>query len=1540
MSKSKLIVSAALTTMFMAQQTMCLSVIASEISGINQTKGTFNINPTARISDTDIGYRKYVKFELDQGDVANLIYQYGNKDINTFVNLVDDKILINGIVNSVRDGNYYNGKAVFVSPNGMVVGASGVLNVGSLGVYTPTQSTYDDYKKNPRADLSGLKNTNSGASVTVNGKVFANHDIEMYSGNINVPGYMYAGTTNKTVIEGRQKAEEIFNTIVNTTNMRPAKNLITNNGNINLNSSVGTNISGTMKNAGKGNTVITNTGSGGIKISGKASNFYGNTTYKNSAGAINISGNVSNYDGLAKLDNSGAGGVNISKTGIINASNAGNNALTITNSGKAGVNITGNINSVGNSNVTNNINGVSGLNVDGSFVTTSGNATFLNEGEKGLNVNGNITNTAGTLTMTNKGKNGLNINKTSKVNAGTGKITNNGYNGLNINGNVKTTNGIEFLNTGDNGLNINGNVDNTGKATVTNTIAGTNGLNINGTFINNGVATFTNDGLNGLNVSKTATVSSNGITITNSGANGMNINGTVKNFGNGNYTNNAGALKVNETAYMTNTNGTANYYNKGSEGTSIKGKIENKGTSFVHNTNGTLNVAGSFNNNGTTTFTNDGGSKDFNISGTIYGYNGNLALYNQNGALNISSKGEVDNNKHLSIKNDGENGLNITGNVNNYKNIESSYSAGDVEIINIGNGGLNINKTATVTSNGLVITNSGYNGLNINGSVTNTGNAEIKNTKDGANGLNVNGQILNRAKLANNSYVGDLNINNAGKEGLNVNGIIDTNNTNITAINSGEKGLNVTGTISGYGNNNGLTNINLENSGTNGINIYGTVKTTADSSAQASKIVTSNTGTKGTLIASEGRINSVGNVYIKDNSADGTRVKGLVNGNNVYATQKGGGDFVIGDRTNNNSYITSNKNIDINTNKGSILNYGVEKTLLKAGGNLTMNATDGTIGLPVQQKACEGTGCTGIGPKVEESRNFKKSINGQIYGKVKASTTDSTAAKQNDYVINYASIDSDMKIDTIKADGRVILTVDDDFGYTNTGKKYSMINARPKDNSDTNIEGWGISLIADKNIGSKDNAVTFIQNNAENGYKMDALANKDIYLKENSFNDANYGRAKEVAKNEVCTMIAREGDLNVEFAGNTHINNITSEGDLTVITRGKTLEIDNLGHITDKSVIPNDYFGPRDYGQKDGGYTKPDYRNEALPNNATIKALDINHNIRPTEKILDGGYEAWAGSNVRINNAVLDNGTLDVTADNVYANGIAAHFGKDGFSKEVDPSTNNVIGSNGIPTAHAVRPDDVTGVGRDEHERNYYYHNGDGDGIFDGIPSNVDDDDDIVDDTPLAIEDPTEPPTVPPTDPPTEPPTVPPTDPPTEPPTVPPTDPPTEPPTVPPTEPPTVPPTEPPTVPPTEPPTVPPTEPAQIIPDEDGRIAYTQRKGEANIDNIDKRQFMRFNVSETTNPVLMEKSTNGVNRLLDVSRGGIAVNHSNSLKVGDVIPVHLQYGDLDIRANAKVVSATTSRAGAEFVNIDKALANQLLFLNIMLEANNNMLAVR
>ena len=99
-------VASALTFCFFLQQSFCLQVLATNISGVT-----------------------------------------GSNDLSTFVNLVDNQINIQGIVNAVgKNGAFNNGHAVFISPNGMVVGSSGVLNVGSLTVLTPDSNSYEKYK--------------------------------------------------------------------------------------------------------------------------------------------------------------------------------------------------------------------------------------------------------------------------------------------------------------------------------------------------------------------------------------------------------------------------------------------------------------------------------------------------------------------------------------------------------------------------------------------------------------------------------------------------------------------------------------------------------------------------------------------------------------------------------------------------------------------------------------------------------------------------------------------------------------------------------------------------------------------------------------------------------------------------------------------------------------------------------------------------------------------------------------------------------------------------------------------------------------------------------------------------------------------------------------------------------------------------------------------------------------------------------------------------------------------------------------------------
>ncbi len=270
----KKLVAFVLTSLFFMQQTMILPAIATDITGVRPGEnGQYNIHPDFVHGDT--GFRHYDNFNLSKGDVANLIFalQNGQIDVNKFVNLVDSRIIINGILNGVLSNGDIGGHAIFVSPQGMVIGASGVLNVGALTTIAPTQNVYDtmknkytpnfqnhqtpadpvlnivndtyvkdDYSTAQRTDneqvafdLNTLKISDQEGNIDVNGKIIARGDVELVGKHIKVQkdpnnpnadkAGILAGVNNNAVtnsntavnakLETTEAAGKLFNALVN-----------------------------------------------------------------------------------------------------------------------------------------------------------------------------------------------------------------------------------------------------------------------------------------------------------------------------------------------------------------------------------------------------------------------------------------------------------------------------------------------------------------------------------------------------------------------------------------------------------------------------------------------------------------------------------------------------------------------------------------------------------------------------------------------------------------------------------------------------------------------------------------------------------------------------------------------------------------------------------------------------------------------------------------------------------------------------------------------------------------------------------------------------------------------------------------------------------------------------------------------------------------------------------------------------------------------------------------------------------------------------
>ena len=75
--------------------------------------------------------------------------------------------------------------------------------------------------------------------------------------------------------------------------------------------------------------------------------------------------------------------------------------------------------------------------------------------------------------------------------------------------------------------------------------------------------------------------------------------------------------------------------------------------------------------------------------------------------------------------------------------------------------------------------------------------------------------------------------------------------------------------------------------------------------------------------------------------------------------------------------------------------------------------------------------------------------------------------------------------------------------------------------------------------------------------------------------------------------------------------------------------------------------------------------------------------------------------------------------------------------------------------------------------------------------------------------------------------------------------------------------------------------------------------------------------------------------VVSISRGGVTLAHDHFLKAGDVFPIRIKYGDIDIRTNVKVVKATNDIAEAEYMNVAQSTVNKLLYLSLITEGQLN-----
>ena len=129
---------------------------------------------------------KFDKFGIAQHDVANL--HMG--DAAHQINLVKDRINIDGVVNAIKD-NKIGGDVYFFSNAGIAVGKTGVFNVGRLTLGTNAaygEALYNGGMEKHLAQSAAAqaKAVSGGSDITLKGKVYAASDVVLGAGSVNV----------------------------------------------------------------------------------------------------------------------------------------------------------------------------------------------------------------------------------------------------------------------------------------------------------------------------------------------------------------------------------------------------------------------------------------------------------------------------------------------------------------------------------------------------------------------------------------------------------------------------------------------------------------------------------------------------------------------------------------------------------------------------------------------------------------------------------------------------------------------------------------------------------------------------------------------------------------------------------------------------------------------------------------------------------------------------------------------------------------------------------------------------------------------------------------------------------------------------------------------------------------------------------------------------------------------------------------------------------------------------------------------------------
>ncbi len=163
---------------------------------------------------------KFNDFGIGKNDVANMHLDGPNGNVDHQINLVKNRIDIDGVVNAIKN-NKIGGDVYFFSDKGIAVGANGVFNVGRLTL--GTNATYGESLFNggmeahlKKSALEQAQAISGGDTISLKGKIYAQGDVVLGAGSISLEGgEIRSHWNNQNVYGSGTSADSYRNQLVN-----------------------------------------------------------------------------------------------------------------------------------------------------------------------------------------------------------------------------------------------------------------------------------------------------------------------------------------------------------------------------------------------------------------------------------------------------------------------------------------------------------------------------------------------------------------------------------------------------------------------------------------------------------------------------------------------------------------------------------------------------------------------------------------------------------------------------------------------------------------------------------------------------------------------------------------------------------------------------------------------------------------------------------------------------------------------------------------------------------------------------------------------------------------------------------------------------------------------------------------------------------------------------------------------------------------------------------------------------------------------------